>query len=300
MYEENFIDENFNFDEEVQISNYSGRVKGQSAGIFKEQKTGRKVYAKGKRAQATVTVQVFASDRDDLNVELFNTRNSVARVPQSSNDLLGVNGLGSLEPYKPFSDSIVQADLTFIRTGGSLSLLPYPVSGFTLKGDLVFIDCKKNDGTNVYIGEVMEYMAGRDNSLENQIVDAKVSMSGVEGLTYRRFIDTLGTSALYINTVKFTTTKPELFQKEVSLKEFGLFTSAEVDSFSFAVANSETINDPSTRTYDASNLQTDNGKGMPFTANANFRMVIPFPKESKTSILLFVEKSFDHSLGVDA
>jgi hypothetical protein len=39
---------------------------------------------------------------------------------------------------------------------------------------------------------------------------------------------------------------------------------------------------------------------MPFTANANFRMVIPFPKESKTSILLFVEKSFDHSLGVDA
>jgi hypothetical protein len=91
-----------------------------------------------------------------------------------------------------------------------------------------------------------------------------------------------------------------LFQKEVSLKEYGLFTSAEVDSFSFAVANSETINDPSTRTYDASNLQTDNGKGMPFTANSNFRMVIPFPKESKTSILLFVEKSFDHSLGVDA
>jgi hypothetical protein len=296
-----YEDENFNFDEEIQISNYSGRTKGQGDGIFKEQKTGRKVYAKGKRAQATVTVQVFASDRDEFNVELFNTRNSVAKVPQFSADLLGFDINGVLVGYRPFSDPIVQSELTNdLGDAGGTALLKEPICGYTLKGDLVFIDCLKNDGTNVAVIEVFQYMSGKSLVNETQIVDAKVSMSGVEGLTYRRFVETLGTSALYINTVKFTTTKPELFQKEVSLKEFGLFTSAEVDSFSFAVANSETINDPSTRTYDASNLQTDNGKGMPFTANANFRMVIPFPKESKTSILLFVEKSFDHSLGVDA
>ncbi|MGL5965488.1 MAG: hypothetical protein ACRCZ9_03135 [Fusobacteriaceae bacterium] len=300
MYDENYIDENFNFDEEVQISNYSGRTKGQPAGIFKEQKTGRKVYAKGKRAQATITVQVFANDRDEMNVELFNTRNSVARVPQSSNDLLGLNPGNVLVPYRPFSDPLVQSDLLIRLTTISGSALPYPVSGYNQKGDLVFVDCFNNTGTLITVEDLFNYMNGLVPSSEPQIVDAKISMSGVEGLTYRRFIETLGTSALYINTVKFTTTKPELFQKEVALKEYGLFTSAEVDSFSFAVANSETINDPSTRTYDASNLQTDNGKGMPFTANANFRMVIPFPKESKTSILMFVEKSFDHSLGVDA
>lgn len=297
-----YDDENFNFDEEVQISNYSGRVRGQGEGIFKEQKTGRKVYAKGKRAQATITVDVYASNRDDFNVELFNTRNSVAKVPQTSNDILGFGGNGLLVPYRPFSDPIVQSDLIISQaSSGGQADLPYPISGFTLKGDLVFIDCFANTpGPSVSISDLFSYMSGNSPSLEARIVDAKISMSGVEGLSYRRFVETLGTSALFINTVKFTTTKPELFQKEVSLKEFGLFTSAEVDSFSFAVANSETINDPSTRTYDASNLQTDNGKGMPFTANANFRMVIPFPKESRTSILLFVEKSFDHSLGVDA